>query len=378
MRCLLLVSALISALLLSARESRGADAKSDLGDNAALQYWQAVALLPAYDKEQDKLLEHWKDAPVDAATLKLLESSRTSLMYVQRATRKPHCDWGLDYSDGLELLMPHLSKLRNLARLSLLDARHEFSRKHWQAGAAEASSMFIVARHAGQEPVLIAILVGNAIDQMAIECLALHLPEMDEAALKTVSARLDGLPASAGLVQKALLKEKQIGCECLLPKMEEAEHQKAGSWRDVLTRYASEADKARLKDLHEYDEALKFSRELLPVYDRMAELAALPRAEFARQYGDLAKKIRATNPLAHLMLPALDKFRDGQDRHDARVALLKAAIAVVQGGPDALKQIRDPFGDGPFEYRRLDKGFELKSKLVVNGQQISLAIGKGE
>ena len=56
--------------------------------------------------------------------------------------------------------------------------------------------------------------------------------------------------------------------------------------------------------------------------------------------------------------------------------LLKAAIAVVRGGPEKLEAIKDPFGTGPFAYRRLDKGFELKSKLVFHDQPVSLTVGQ--
>ena len=57
--------------------------------------------------------------------------------------------------------------------------------------------------------------------------------------------------------------------------------------------------------------------------------------------------------------------------------LLKAAIAVVRGGPEKLEAIKDPFGTGPFEYRPLDKGFELKSKLLFHDQPVSLTVGQG-
>ena len=36
----------------------------------------------------------------------------------------------------------------------------------------------------------------------------------------------------------------------------------------------------------------------------------------------------------------------------------------------------DPFGDGPFEYRALAKGFELKSKLLDKGQPLMLKAGQ--
>ncbi len=60
------------------------------------------------------------------------------------------------------------------------------------------------------------------------------------------------------------------------------------------------------------------------------------------------------------------------------MALFKAAIAVVQGGPENLRDIEDPFGNGPFEYRALDHGFELKSKLLFKGQPVMLTVGKGK
>ena len=59
------------------------------------------------------------------------------------------------------------------------------------------------------------------------------------------------------------------------------------------------------------------------------------------------------------------------------MALFKAALGVVAGDADKLKDFKDPFGDGPFEYRSLEKGFELKSKLLFKGQPVILTFGSG-
>ena len=45
---------------------------------------------------------------------------------------------------------------------------------------------------------------------------------------------------------------------------------------------------------------------------------------------------------------------------------------------DRSGQIKDPFGDGPFEYHALDKGFELKSKLLFHDQPVTLAVGPAQ
>jgi hypothetical protein len=61
------------------------------------------------------------------------------------------------------------------------------------------------------------------------------------------------------------------------------------------------------------------------------------------------------------------------------VAMLRAAIAVVQHGQQALsrEEYRDPFGDGPFKYAAFDGGFELSSKLMDRqGKPASLTVGR--
>ena len=63
-------------------------------------------------------------------------------------------------------------------------------------------------------------------------------------------------------------------------------------------------------------------------------------------------------------------------RAAVRHALFRAAIAVVRDGPDKLKDFPDPAGDGPFEYKQVDGGFELKSKLMNKDQPLAMRVGK--
>jgi hypothetical protein len=74
----------------------------------------------------------------------------------------------------------------------------------------------------------------------------------------------------------------------------------------------------------------------------------------------------------------MDKIMARERRYQAQIALFKAALAVVQGGPGKLKDTKDPFGDGPFEYRALGKGFELKSNLCYEEKPVTLTVGQRE
>ena len=57
--------------------------------------------------------------------------------------------------------------------------------------------------------------------------------------------------------------------------------------------------------------------------------------------------------------------------------MLDAAVAVAREGDKVLqdKRLADPFGDGPFKYRKTDGGFELESKLMFEGKPVALNVG---
>ena len=70
------------------------------------------------------------------------------------------------------------------------------------------------------------------------------------------------------------------------------------------------------------------------------------------------------------------KAAASERRNLTQRTLFRAAINVVQGGPEKVKETMDPFGDGPFEYRAFDGGFELKSKFKYKDQQFTLTVGR--
>ena len=363
------------ALLLPSLAAAQPPGAQPAAENAALKYWTAFALLPALDKEQQKLLDGWNKAPLDAAALKLLERSRNSLVYLHRGAKLPRCDWAPDYEDGVRLVLPHLPKARALARLAALHARHELEQGHWKAGAEDVAALLQLARHLETDRMMIPALVGYSIEALAIEAAAPYLPEL-KSALPAAAP-----PTGPTLAQRALL-EKQIGATWFLQELKKAERNKAGSWQDVWKEVlgapeeGERVDRGLVNSAKSFDQAVKLLEDLLPFYDELAKVAALPPKEFDEQYPKFARKAKAANPLAGYVLPAMDKFAASERRARARMELFKAALAVVQGGPDKLKDIKDPFGDGPFEYRPVGTGFELKSKLMFKGQPVKLMVGE--
>ena len=133
----------------------GSAPAQDARANAAVKYLQAFCLMPALDKDQEKIVHEWEAAPLDAAAAKVVDQSRGALDYLHRGSKLTHCDWGLEYEDGIRLLLPHASKARLLAQLAALRARSEFEKGDAKAGVADVVAVLNLARHLQTDPIMI-------------------------------------------------------------------------------------------------------------------------------------------------------------------------------------------------------------------------------
>jgi hypothetical protein len=116
--------AMCGALLLGS----GAFAQSKLPvetRNAALRYWLAFADLqdPPSDPATAELLEKtaagqaaWDEAKLGA----ILDKNEEAIRRMQRATRLPECDWGLEYDLGPRASIAYVARARVMARLNTL------------------------------------------------------------------------------------------------------------------------------------------------------------------------------------------------------------------------------------------------------------------
>jgi hypothetical protein len=93
--------------------------------NAALRYWLAFADLqdPPSDRATAELLE--KTAAGEAAWDEpklgpILDKNEEAIQRMQRATKLPECDWGLEYELGPRASIAYVPRARVLARLNTL------------------------------------------------------------------------------------------------------------------------------------------------------------------------------------------------------------------------------------------------------------------
>ena len=111
-----------------------------------------------------------------------LAANAALLAAADQAADLPECNWDLDYSLGLNLPLPHLSTMRDCARICALRARVAAADNDWPAVLRSMKTMSAAADHVRSDPaILISVLVSVAIDSISAGSL--------EAALNTAGAR---------------------------------------------------------------------------------------------------------------------------------------------------------------------------------------------
>lgn len=371
------LAAFATVMTLAARLPAQQQRQEALGQNAALRYWQAFAHFPELDDRQQKLLATPPAGQPKLEAAALADQGRDTLLYLRRGAAIPQCDWGLHPEDGPYLLLPHLAKGRELARLASLRARVAFSQGDAQAGVDTAADTLVLGRHlSGDLPTIISYLVQLVVERTAIDALAAHLAGLEPAALERLERRLNALP-QGGSLQASMRTERDSFTGWAIERLRQMND--ADPWKQQVLGVMTAGGEG--PDLNALIAASGGTREgvmrqfegLRGYYEKLDRILPLPREQFVKELAALDKQFES-NPLAKAVLPSVQKVYDRDAAGRTRMTLLKAAVAVARGGPERAKEFKDAAG-APVEYSATDDGFELRSKVDDNGKPVVLEVG---
>jgi hypothetical protein len=279
----------------------------------------------------------------------------------------------MDYCEGIRMNRPHIANARTLARVAALYARRALASGDTHAAGEDILGMMAMARHVGRDYTLVSTLVCYAIEGMVIDLVAPQVPDLGLSYDDAVKG-FESLPPAPSLVQATECERRMS--QSIVEQLKRAEEQRRGSWRETWKAMLGPDTKDPAANVESLDDLLKMVADFRVVYDELGELIQLPPKEFDAKYPDFVKRAQAASPMTDFTLPAMDKVIATKRRAEVRLAMMLAAIAVAESGPEKLADIPDPFGDGPFTYRELDGGFELSSQLVHEGQPVTLVVGQ--
>jgi hypothetical protein len=146
-------------------------------DNAAVLYYKAFMLYESPDNIGPELWDYWKgNIESNEQIDEFLKKNRRIIDMVLDASRIDHCDWGLDYSQGTEVLLPPHHKARDIFALLAAEARKQADKGDYKKALGRCISIYRMARHLNERPI-ICYLVGIAISGANNRCITQILSE---------------------------------------------------------------------------------------------------------------------------------------------------------------------------------------------------------
>ncbi len=335
-------------------------------DNAAVLYYKAASLYEVDDEMADMLSDLQKgEIVLNDRIREFVKKNRLIINTVLDATEVKNCDWGIDFSQGLDMLLPYLGGFRNLAYLVIADAETLAAEGDYEAAISRCMSLYKMARHLNDR-VYINYLVGIAVNGITNRCVNRIMSDMPQemqnlTRLKNQLIEIDSIPLS---FKPALWGER----EAMLMFMS-LEHIPGVVRLCELDEPTKEkllsADEAFLERNRAYYE--NYVTNIIAAFD-------MPYVEGYAIMKDSAEKMLKDvkeNPdliLTEILAPATDRIFSLSTRFETHNNAIKTAIEIymikAKTGklPDALPAglPGDLFSGKAFQYEKTAEGFILR------------------
>ncbi len=360
---------LVASLLLGSAVSRGALPPDP--DNAALLYYQGFLVLAKSGEEaQDRIAAVARGAiPPDDTVRADIQACQSAIESAEAAAQVRACDWGLRFSQGYDLLMPHLAQVRFLTFVLVADARVRAADGDYPGALERCLMTGTLARHVGDDT-MVSYLVSIAVRELGHKCmddvigLAAHDAEVLEWFKREFATSLAG---DVSLIRPLRLEVKVMTDLMQMDKCDELV--------DAMTS-PDQADAQEVADFVATLDTGTLERAREIYAGRIASMLTVMSTPmpFAEGHAQMERLAGGFNPndaasrVAEAFMPALGRVYTLKTRGEAHANAIKVAIEVclqrAKSGqwPDVLPQgmPKDPFSGEDFEYERTDSGFVLR------------------
>jgi hypothetical protein len=353
-------------------------------ENAALLYESAILLLKAQPAPEGNLLEYLGglsdtfikeslDPDKLAELQKLIEQDAVSqaLSVIEDGTQRRSCRFDHDYNAGFNMLMPHLSGLRNIIRI--LGAKSCLQAEAGQPDAAWnlAQIQLKFADALRNEPVLISLIVRFA--SIRTSCETIH--KISEVAPPS-SEQYHSL--------EGLLSDYEDHTPLVLAL--DGERLLGGEWAFNLLRNG-QANALSASTGHESELGM-----LLSLYSAFKPLSLADHAAYIRIMGEYTRFVQQPylpngastmdrkaeqmqsrlNIVTSMLVPGIGRVNERYWETIAQMRITRAGLAVLQDKkaqgafPETLEELKienldDPFSNEPLAYKPQEQDFIIYS-----------------
>jgi hypothetical protein len=340
-------------------------------NNAALLYYQAFIMLPTDESKMRDLIDNLQyGVDPDSRARRYMQQCEPAITLAEDAARVPGCDWGLQYSHGIQMLLPHLSKMRVLARLMKAKTCVLLADGQYREALEEGLTMRRMARHIGDQ-VLAPLLVNIALDAMADKNIQSTLDAMppDANTLSWLQNELASSSAKRFLFRNSLQGEKELSLVNFAFDRDQFLKALQDSEEDLP---AGLVDRIESNDVSFLDRNRTYLESHVKIVQTIVDSNTVCRQKI-KQLQDVASQLtRDTreNPyavMAATVMPGFTKAFTYDARAKSNENMLKTAIEVclVKAKTGSLpNQLpagapKDLLTNEDFKYERTKEGFKL-------------------
>ncbi len=360
----------------------------DLGQNAALRYWKAFAVMPDLSDDERETLRNQPDSPLGEQARGIVARAGPSLRLMHVGALIEPCDWGNDLSEGFELLLPHLSKAIELARMATLRAHVRMADGDIGGARDDLLATMRLAHHVSDDGLLIDILVEWSIRRLVINAAAANLDKLTVEQRRRLAEDLAALPSMARTID-GIRAEKTISYEYMARLLRAGERQRVIKNTSITSEEDRRFAIAMADALQETEVWNAALAQYAATLDRLITDASLPYVEAMRNLQALEAEIEqrkknlyenpqanAADVLACAFAPSVSRILTEQARTEIHQSLLVAAIVYANEGPDAAAKVVCPLTGEPFAIDVVadqPNWIELTSNVTdANGRSINL------
>ncbi len=350
-------------------------------DNAALLYYRGFMLSEEPNEDVAKMLVDLRKGNIkpNEQIRQYAERNSNAIRDIVSAAEIKNCDWGLDFSEGFELLMPHLARCRQAAYLLVADVKIRAEKGDYKTALERCITMHKMAAHVGDDT-LISYLVGMTINETANKCIADILSKIpdDLETLVWLQGQIGRVSSTLPRVEAALARGELEVC------LQDMRRERIGVLLEQLTQ-DNQCDPNSSVDQKVIEQLRRIQREDETYFEKsrayytsyMAKVLAAFELPYPQVHEELTKlaeqKEKDANEkpeavLAHIVSPAIAKMSSNRASRDTLFNATKAAIDIyiikAKTGklPDELPAglPKDMFSGKDFIYEKTADGFVLK------------------
>jgi hypothetical protein len=261
----------------------------------------------------------------------ILLKASPAIQMLKEGTKARKADWGLDKSQGFNLLLPHLSAMReasSLLRAEALIAATDVDR----GGVLESlTALGMLSAHAGQDQVLISSLVGAAMGTSLTDAAAVAIEggAVDQKNATQLMEALGPLKAPDAYRFGEAVRGEYDMLRSYLNGPQGAAELKQMAQQD---QSMSDSDRAQLSSPEQVSSML---RQCKGIYEQASAAFSNPDPQAAkrdlRQLEQLVEGGRG-GPLAKLVAPSWTKMLEAKLRVQAQIAALMAQLKAIAEG----------------------------------------------